>query len=130
MRLADGIREHGYMKWYERELTRGHVRLIVLILCTLALLAIVELIGRRPPPLEQAANVIALVVVGWIGVQSLRRYLYFLMHAESVASQAVCPRCKAYGRLELVGDDPKQDRVAVACRSCRHEWQIEDVSDR
>ena len=120
MRLADGIRQHGYMKWYERELTRGHVRLVVLIACTLALLAIVELMGRRPPLLEQAVNVIALVGAGWVGVQSLRRYLYLLLHAESVASQAICPSCKTYGRLELVGDDPKHDRVRVACRGCRH----------
>jgi hypothetical protein len=35
-------------------------------------------------------------------VWALRRYLYLLSHAEATASQADCPACGAYGRLELL----------------------------
>lgn len=33
MRLADGIRKRGFRKWYEGELTRSHLRLVLVLLC-------------------------------------------------------------------------------------------------
>ncbi len=95
MRLADGIRKHGFRKWYERELRQSHVRLF-LLLCT------------------------------GIGIWALRRFIYLLMHAEAIASQAVRPACESYGSLQLVQDDECSERVKVKCRGCEHEWHIQD----
>ena len=32
MRLADGLRRHGFRTWYTRELTQGHLHLLLLLL--------------------------------------------------------------------------------------------------
>jgi len=126
MRLADGIRKHGFLKWYERELARSHLGLLLLLLCAVALFSILELLTRRAPPLQQFGNLGLLVVCVGIALWALRRYLFLLMHAESIANQAVCPGCRAYGRLVLLLDEPERERVQVSCRSCRHEWHIAD----
>ncbi len=126
MRLADGIRKHGFRKWYERELTQSHVRLFLLLLCTIGLLSGFELFSRKEPLADQFDNIVALLLCAGIGIWALRRYLYLLMHAEAMASQAVCPACESYGRLQLVQDDERNERVKVKCRGCAHEWHIQD----
>ena len=126
MRLADGIRKHGFRKWYERELTQSHVRLFLLLLCTIGLLSSFELFSRKEPLADQFDNIVALLLCAGIGIWALRRYLYLLMHAEAIASQAVCPACESYGRLQLVQDDEPNERVKVKCRGCAHEWHIQD----
>ena len=126
MRLADGIRKHGFRKWYERELTQSHVRLFLLLLCTIGLLSSFELFSGQRPLADQFDNIVALLLCAGIGVWALRRYLYLLMHAEAIASQAVCPACESYGRLQLVQDDEPNERVKVKCRGCAHEWHIQD----
>jgi phage FluMu protein Com len=72
---------------------------------------------------------VAVVVCSGAGLWALRRYLYLLLRAESIAHQADCPRCKAYGRLELAtptGPAPaaRTQEVSVRCRACGHEWHI------
>ena len=42
IQLADGIRRHGFKKWYERELLRGHAHLVAVIVCTLGLMMALE----------------------------------------------------------------------------------------
>lgn len=126
MRLADGIRKHGFRKWYERELTQSHVRLVLLLLCTIGLLSSFELFSGQRPLLDQFDNLVALLLCAGIGIWALRRYLYLLMHAEAIASQAVCPACESYGRLQLIQDDEPNERVKVKCRGCAHEWHIQD----
>lgn len=126
MRLADGIRKHGFRKWYERELTQSHVRLFLLLLCTIGLLSSFELFSGQRPLAVQFDNIVALLLCAGIGIWALRRYLYLLMHAEAIASQAVCPACESYGRLQLVQDDEPNERVKVKCRGCAHEWHIQD----
>ena len=126
MRLADGIRKHGFRKWYERELTQSHVRLFLLLLCTIGLLSSFELFSGQRPLADQFDNIVALLLCAGIGIWALRRYLYLLMHAEAIASQAVCPACESYGRLQLVQDDERNERVKVKCRGCAHEWHIQD----
>ena len=56
--------------------------------------------------------------------KALRRYLYLLMHAEEVANQAVCPECQTYGRLAVVHDDSRTQRVGARCKQCGHDWPI------
>ncbi|MDP3821240.1 MAG: hypothetical protein Q8R33_07165 [Burkholderiales bacterium] len=126
MRLADGIRKHGFRKWYERELTQSHVRLFLLLLCTIGLLSSFELFSGQRPLADQFDNIVALLLCAGIGIWALRRYLYLLMHAEAIASQAVCPACESYGRLQLMQDDEPNERVKVKCRGCAHEWHIQD----
>ena len=126
MRLADGIQKHGFRKWYERELTQSHVRLFLLLLCTIGLLSSFELFSSKRPLAEQLDNIVVLLLCTGIGIWALRRYLYLLMHAEAIASQAVCPACESYGRLQLVQDDERNERVKVKCRGCAHEWHIQD----
>ena len=126
MRLADGIRKHVFRKWYERELTQSHVRLFLLLLCTIGLLSSFELFSSKRPLADQLDNIVVLLLCTGIGIWALRRYLYLLMHAEAIASQAVCPACESYGRLQLVQDDERNERVKVQCRGCAHEWHIQD----
>ena len=128
MHLADGIRRHGFRKWYERELTHGHVHLVLLLFCTVAAIAALELISRKGSVLQQIGNVGLLLVCMGIGVHSLRRYLYQLVRAEFVARQAVCAKCQAYGRLDLVAAAPEPGGSQVRCRGCGHEWRIDDPS--
>jgi hypothetical protein len=39
MRLVDGLRKHGFRKWYRNELTRSHLGLLLLVLSAVGLLA-------------------------------------------------------------------------------------------
>ena len=129
MQLADGIRTMGFKKWYERELLRGHAHLVAVIVCTLGLMMSLEAVTRFRSVTDQLIDLVAVVVCSGAGLWALRRYLYLLLRAESIAHQADCPRCKAYGRLELATPTgpalaPRTQQVAVRCRACGHEWHI------
>ena len=128
MRLDDGIRRHGFRDWYSRELTQAHLRLLLLLFSAIGLFAVLELLGREAPLSQHLLNTALLLVCLGMGVWSLRCYLFLMMRAEGIARQAVCPNCKAYGRLKLSdekGDD--EGRLTVACRKCAHPWQISDL---
>jgi predicted Zn finger-like uncharacterized protein len=125
MGLAEGIRKHGFRKWYERELISSHAHLLLTLFCAVGLFATFELYSRSAAPSEQLTDFGAVLLFSVVGVWSLRRYLYLLMHAEATAHQAVCPQCKTYGRFALVREDESQHAVRVRCRRCEHEWPIE-----
>ena len=125
MTLAEGIRRHGFRKWYERELLRGHAHLALLLFCVLGLMMALEASMRFRSTADQVIDGVAMVVCGLAGLWSLRRYLYLLLRAETLAHQADCPHCQAYGLLELTRADASGDSVAVRCRRCAHEWRIE-----
>ena len=40
--LADGIRRHGFRKWYERELLSSHAHMVLALLASVALIASFE----------------------------------------------------------------------------------------
>ena len=127
MQLTDGIRKHGFRKWYERELLQSHAHLVLLFLCSIGLLTSFGRQGSHTHGLDRLIDVAAIVLFVAVGLWSLRRYLYLLMHAEQVANQAVCAQCKTYGRLKLVDGSPRAaESVRVCCRKCDHEWIIED----
>ena len=42
MKLAEGIRKHGFRKWYERELLQSHAHLVLTFLCAIGLFAAFE----------------------------------------------------------------------------------------
>ena len=125
MDLAEGIRKHGFRKWYERELTQSHAHLFLLLLCGIGLLGAFEVFSRRAPLADQLSVGASIVACVGIGVWSMRRYLFLLLHAEHVANQAVCSQCTAYGRLEVILDEPRLQRVGVRCTHCGHGWPID-----
>lgn len=125
MKLAEGIRRHGFRKWYERELLQSHAHLALTFLCVIGVFAAFEAITRFRSVADQATDVLALLLCGATGLWALRRYLYLLSHAEAVANQADCPNCDTYGRLELLQSDATCDSVQVRCRHCQHTWRID-----
>jgi hypothetical protein len=124
MRLAEGIRKHGFRKWYERELLAGHAHLALLLFCVLGLMMALEASTRFNSMQDQIIDIVAALTCAGAGLWALRRYLYLLTRAEAIANQADCPRCKTYGRLELLRASGTGDDVFVRCRHCAHEWEI------
>lgn len=129
MRLVDGIRKLGFRKWYEGELTRSHLRLVLVLLCAVGAIATLELASRQAPITDRIGSVVLLIACAGIGAVSLRRYLFLLLHAEHAANQAVCPQCQTYGRLDLVRDEPQHERMEVRCRRCGHAWSMSDAGE-
>ena len=124
MRLPDGMRRHGFRKWYERELIQSHLHLVLTLACVIGLLGAVEVFNRTAPLSDSLTNVAAVLLFASVGLWALRRYLYLLLHAEETANHAVCPACQAYGRFTLVADDPAERRITVRCRGCGQQWPI------
>jgi hypothetical protein len=122
--LAEGIRRVGFRKWYERELLSSHAHMLLAFLCTIALMATMEVFQGGTLE-EKLLDVVLFIVSGGLGLWALRRYLYLLMHAEEVANQAECPQCKTYGRLDVVREELSAGQTVVHCRKCAHEWPIE-----
>lgn len=125
MRLADGIRKHGFRKWYERELLQSHAHLTLTFLCMLGVFMGFEGTLHFHSLADRLTDLLAIVVCGATGLWALRRYLYLLNHAEAVANQADCSSCGTYGRLRLVHEERESGRVGVRCGKCGHEWRID-----
>lgn len=122
-RLADGVRRVGFRKWYERELLSSHAHLLLVLLCSIALIGALEAFEHGSPG-EKLLDVALFLISGGVGLWALRRYLGLLMHAEAVADQANCPQCGTYARLEVVSEDRRNGHTGVRCRVCAHEWTI------
>jgi hypothetical protein len=129
VRLVDGIRTVGFRKWYQRELTRSHLSLVVLLLSGIGALVMLELASRHAPMSDRIGSFVLLLACTALGAGALRRYLFLLMRAERAAREAVCPACATYGRLDLAGQDTRSARAEVRCRSCRHVWSMTDAGD-
>ena len=126
MKLADGIRKHGFRKWYERELLQSHAHLVLTFLCTIGLFAAFEALGRFRSLRDQLTDILAILVCTAVGIWALRRYLRLLLHAEVTAHQADCPACKTHGRLTVESENTRASTVAVCCKKCQHRWTITD----
>ncbi len=124
MKLAEGIRRHGFRKWYERELLQSHAHLALTFVCAVGILGALEAAGQFRSVGEQAIDLLALLLCSAVGLWALRRYLYLLSHAEATAHQADCPACGTYGRFTLVEADAGGDLVRVCCRQCERRWDI------
>ena len=128
MGMQSIIRERGFSKWYERELLRGHAKLVLVLLCALAALGSVEAFSQ--PGSQRALMVLSLAVSAAIGAWAVRRYLFLLNRAEFIANQATCPGCQTYGRFGIeAAEGPEEAGVpaalAVRCRRCGDRWRIE-----
>lgn len=126
MKLAEGIRKHGFRKWYERELLQSHAHLVLTFLCAVGIFAAFEALGKFRSFSDQATDIVAILLCAAIGVWALRRYLFLLTHAEATAHQADCPACKAYGRFKLESEDAGAGSVLVCCSKCQHRWTISE----
>jgi predicted Zn finger-like uncharacterized protein len=126
MKLSDGIRKHGFRKWYERELLQSHAHLALTFMCMLGVFMGFEGSLRFHSLADQLTDLVAIVLCGATGLWALRRYVYLLTHAEAVANQADCPACGTYGRLRLVHELRGGEQVGVRCGKCSHEWRIDD----
>lgn len=125
MKLADGIRKVGFRKWYERELLQSHMHMALTFMCTVGIFAAFEAATKFHTWVDQLIDIAAALICGGVGVWALRRYLWLLTHAESVAHQATCSQCGTYGLLKLVQPETHSDAMAVRCKKCAHEWHIE-----
>ncbi len=123
--LAEGIRKHGFRKWYERRLLACHAHLVLVLLCLLGLLVAMEAASRFHSWADQIVDGVSLLLCVGVGLWALRRYLTLLLQAEITARQAECARCTTYGRLELLQSDASGDHVQVKCRNCGHAWHID-----
>lgn len=121
--LAEGIRKVGFRKWYERELLSSHAHMVLALLCTIALMACLELV-QSGTVTEKLVDVGMILVSGAIGLWALRRYLFLLMHAEALADQANCSICAEYGRLTVVEGNRRDGQLRVRCRKCSNEWTM------
>jgi hypothetical protein len=127
MKLTDGIRKHGFRKWYERELLTSHGHLVLAFLCLIGIFAGFEaLSGSRGSWSDQAVDILAIGLCSAVGLWALRRYLYFLSHAEATANQADCPSCEAYGSFVVESENEPERTLQVCCRKCSHKWSIND----
>lgn len=124
MKLDDGIKKHGFRKWYERQLLQSHAHLLLMILCAVGLLGAFEAAWRFRGWQDQAVDLLAGVLCAATGLWAMRRYLGLLSGAEAAANQADCPHCQTYGRLDCLHADREGRYVAVRCRKCGHDWKI------
>ncbi len=125
MSLAEGIRKHGFRKWYERRLLQSHGHLLLTFLSVIGVFAAFEGAWRlHGGPQQQLLNLGAGLLLAGSGLWALRRYLWLLHTAELAANQAECPQCATYGRLELLRSDASGNEVGVRCRHCGHAWHI------
>jgi hypothetical protein len=124
MKLAEGIRKHGFRKWYERQLLQSHAHLALTFLCLIGVFLGFEAMTNFRSWSDQLVDVGAILLCVATGLWALRRYLFLLSYAEATANQADCGQCKAYGRLELMQADASGEEVQVRCRGCGHRWHI------
>ena len=122
--LAQGIRTIGFRKWYERRLLTGHAHLALVLLLVIGTMMALEAGSRFATPQERLIDWAVALACAMGALWALRRYLYLLTQAEELANQANCPKCGAYGRLELVQSDARGDHVTVQCRQCGHRWPM------
>ena len=135
MKLAADIRRLGFRRWYERQLIESHAYLVAAFLCLILLLAGIESLDHlRRTPMFYVAVVLGAGAAGTVMYVAWRRFLTVLQRAEVFAGGAECPRCKAWGKFEVIGaeaaseDDPveagRPHWLRVKCRKCGNDWRL------
>ena len=128
-KTVEGLRKHGFRKWYERQLVESHLFLVTAVLALVMMVSGFELLSIREGATDAmfaAAVVAAGAGLAWF---SWRRYASLMMLAEHVGHQAECPACKRYGfRAVPAGEGgvpERRDALVASCRRCGHRWPID-----
>ena len=127
MRLAEGIRKLGFITWHERELLIGHGWLVLTLLSGVVAFAALEVLLGSDDLLAQAKYALGFLAAGAVGTVALYRFLYRLGHAQKTSAQAICEKCKTFGRFAVVAEDRDETWVRVRCKRCAHEWVMDDT---
>lgn len=129
MGTVEGIRKHGFRKWYERQLIEGHVYLVTMVLAMLAMACGYEVLSLEMTAfslLFDGAIVAGGAFVAWY---SWRRYALTMTVAEYVGAQASCPGCKRYGFRPVppaeAGESGRPMQLLAMCRHCGTRWPID-----
>jgi hypothetical protein len=129
MPLADAIRKHGFVRWYESQLYEGFAYLVTAFLALIMVAIAMEVMEIR----ESVAQFLKLLVIAAVGgglvAVAAGRFHRCLARAEYIAGQAVCPACAAYGKFEVVTERTSREAfdgcaLGVRCRKCEFEWTI------
>ncbi|MBA4741484.1 MAG: hypothetical protein H2060_02100 [Azoarcus sp.] len=126
MKLAEGIRKHGFIRWHERELLVGHGWLALALIAAVMCFASLELMfDAADSGLERVFSGLAFTLFALLTVTLLNRFFARLVAAQRASAQAICPHCATFGRLTLVGEDFGHGRVQVRCRKCGAQWTMD-----
>ena len=129
MRIDEGIRRHGFRRWYERQLIEGHAYLVTAVFALIAVLLILETLDFE----RSIGGILGMVAIAGAGgavcLFAFRQFSRLMFGAEFLAGQACCPKCAAYGRFRVIHaiDAPGAldgRAMTVRCRLCEAEWTI------
>jgi hypothetical protein len=120
------IRERGFRKWYERELMRGHLHLLLLVLSLLGLIGALEALGEGLRQGERLQMLACGLAAAALSAYAFHGFLSRVARAEFVARQADCPSCATHARWEVEGEAGASGGscLRVNCRRCGQRWQI------
>jgi hypothetical protein len=133
--IGEEIRRRGFRRWYERQLVESHAYLLTAFLSLILLLAGFEAMDAlRGSPAYYVALIGVAAGAGMLMWVSSQRFIVLLARAELFAGSAACPRCKAWGKFDVLSaeaagtdDPPEAGRphwVRVCCRKCGERWQL------
>jgi len=133
--IGEEIRRRGFRRWYERQLIEGHAYLVTAFLALILLLAGFEAMGAlRGSPVYYLTIVAVAAAAGVLVWVAWRRFTVLLARAELFAESANCPRCRAWGKFEVLAaeavsadDPPEAGRphwLRVRCRQCGEQWRL------
>jgi hypothetical protein len=126
MKLADGIRKHGFCSWHERELLLSHGWLVLTLLLGFVAFGSLEAILSGAEGIGLLLSTVLMLVAGMGVIVTMHRFVLGLARTQKTSSQAVCSECEQFGQLRVIAEDREQTWVRVRCRGCGHEWVIED----
>jgi hypothetical protein len=139
MDVAERIRNHGFKRWYERQLIESHLYFVTCFLSGLLVAACLEQFGFQGPETQRAAMLALAVGGGALCAFSWKRFKESLMLAERLAESATCGKCGVYASFRVLAHGPRTVRpdgeeldapdedatwLRVRCRKCQHEWTI------
>jgi hypothetical protein len=129
MPLDDAIREHGFRRWYERQLGESFACLLTGFLSLIMMAIALEMIDFRAG-VDGLFLLLAIALAGGgVCVAAWARFNRQLALAEYLAERATCPECRAYARFTVIAARDARGTAAgcamtVRCRGCGHVWHI------
>jgi hypothetical protein len=129
MSFDDALRKRGFRRWYERQLVESHAYLVTGLLSLIMMAIAIEVIEFR----ESLPNALVLALIaasgGWLAIFAWKQFTKLLFRAESLAGQAVCGECRAYGKFDVMEAHDSSEALTgrslvVRCRQCQHQWKM------